>query len=344
MVSRHVSNSDLQRQQVWSDGSDLLWTERSQSILHFISCGFHQRSLVFSDNEPSTKALQDAVIPACVGVEAIPQGQHEGDPMVVLKLLWEKWNGSVEQTLRISAEQNTSVRLEDDSPLHSWFPRFAAQVMNTMRIGKDGKTIEMRRIGRRWRKPISRMTQGIFVGHHDRTGAVCALPRMELCEAKVGRDRHWAMLGNRRIGKGLCGTPWQMVAPEVRLTSKVTADKEGAGLPLPRIVVERAPEAEPWSFYVFLRTLKLTDTRVVQNVQRWHRMEKRQSHTTMNTERENQIDHWENFWRDKQGWLRVKTESLRQRESKRDKREVMSSSTCWRTWRWHHRKPSTKRS
>ena len=41
-----------------------------------------------------------------------------------------------------------------------------------------------------------------------------------------------------------------MVAPELRLTKKVTADKEGAGPPLPRIVVERAPEAEPRRFYV----------------------------------------------------------------------------------------------
>ena len=34
-----------------------------------------------------------------------------------------------------------------------------------------------------------RMVQGIFVGHHDRTGAVCALPRMEVCEEKAGQDR-----------------------------------------------------------------------------------------------------------------------------------------------------------
>ena len=73
----------------------------------------------------------------------------------------------------------------------------------------------------------------------------CALPRMELCEAKVGRDRHSVMLGNRRTG-----TPWQVVAPELKLAKKVTADKGGAGPSLPRIVVERAPEVEPKRFYV----------------------------------------------------------------------------------------------
>ena len=70
----------------------------------------------------------------------------------------------------------------------------------------------------------------------------CALPRMELCEAKIGQYR-LSDAWKSTTWEGLCGTPWQMVAPE--LTKKVTADKEGAGLPLPRTVVERAPEVEP---------------------------------------------------------------------------------------------------
>ena len=123
-------------------------------------------------------------------------------------------------------------------------------------MGKDGKTSEMKRTGLRWRKPMaqlrekvwfrkigedgvssfaSRMTQGIFVGHHNRTGWT----RQTLSDA--WESTNW---------EGLCGTPWQMVAPELKLTTKVTADKEGAGLPLPMIVVERAPEVEPRRFYV----------------------------------------------------------------------------------------------
>ena len=43
------------------------------------------------------------------------------------------------RTLPFSAEQNTGVRIADDSPQLSWLPRFAAQVMNYMKIGKDGK-------------------------------------------------------------------------------------------------------------------------------------------------------------------------------------------------------------
>ena len=148
----------------------------------------HQRSWFSQnhlkcDNEPSTKALQDVVIHACAVEEVIPQGAPGGDHMA---------NGRVEmrevKRQRIfSAEHNTGVRIADCSPLLSWLPRFPAQVMNTMKIGKDGKTSELSRTCRRWRKPMvqfgekiwfrNRITQGIFVGHHDRTG-------MELCEAK----------------------------------------------------------------------------------------------------------------------------------------------------------------
>ena len=44
---------------------------------------------------------------------------------------------------------------------------------------------------------------------------------------------------------GLCGTPWQMMAPEVKLAKQVTADKEGAGLSLSHVIVERVPEVDP---------------------------------------------------------------------------------------------------
>ena len=83
------------------------------------------------------------MIHACVGVEVIPQRPLEGDHMA---------NGRVEmavrevkpqcRTLRISAEQNTSVRIADDSPSLRWLPRFAAQVMNKMRIGKEEKRVK----------------------------------------------------------------------------------------------------------------------------------------------------------------------------------------------------------
>ena len=50
-----------------------------------------------------------------------------------------------------------------------------------------------------------------------------------------------------------------MVAPEVKLTKKVTAEKEGAGPPSPRIVVERTPEVEPRRFFVLSADIEAHD-------------------------------------------------------------------------------------
>ena len=150
---------------------------------------------------------------ACAGVELIPQEPPEGDHMA---------NGRVEmavrqvkrqcRTFRIS-DYHTGVRVADDSPLISWFPRFAAQVMNKVRIGQDGKTSELRRKGRRCRKPMAQFGEKVWfrkIGEdgvssicksHDSRNLCwsscmaeqeqfCSLPRTELCEAKVGEDRH----------------------------------------------------------------------------------------------------------------------------------------------------------
>ena len=91
----------------------------------------------------------------------------------------------------------------------------------------------------------SRMTQGTFVCHHDRTEAV-------LCPAKNGvvRGTNWTIqplndAWDVTNWDGVCGTPWQMAALDLKLTKKVTSGKGGAGLPLARIVVERIPEVEP---------------------------------------------------------------------------------------------------
>ena len=167
-----------------------------------------------------------------------------------------------------------------------------------MRIGKDGKT-SVRRTGRRWRKPTtqfgekvlfrkiredgvsslaSRMTQRIFVGHHGRTGAI-------LCAAQNGvvRGKSWTRQTLSDAWEStnwevLCGAPWQMVAPELKLTNKVTADKERAGPPMPRIVVGRA-KLNPEDCTSCLRTMKLTDAlEAAQDAQRLRCMEKRQCH------------------------------------------------------------------
>ena len=50
--------------------------------------------------------------------------------------------------------------------------------------------------------------------------------------------------------EGLCGTPWQMVAPELKLTKRAASVKEGAETQLPWIVLDMIPQVEPRRLYV----------------------------------------------------------------------------------------------
>ena len=58
-------------------------------LVGFIKDLGFRRIILKCDNDPSTKALQDAVIHACVGVKVIPQGPLEGDHMANGRV--EKW-------------------------------------------------------------------------------------------------------------------------------------------------------------------------------------------------------------------------------------------------------------
>ena len=115
-------------------------------------------------------------------------------------------------------------------------------------MAQIGEKVWVRKIGEDG--VSSSASRGIFVGHHDRTEAVLCITKYGVVRSKSWTRQAMSDAGESTNREGLCGTPWQMVAPEWKLVKKVTADKEGAGPPLPRIVVERAPEVEPRRSYV----------------------------------------------------------------------------------------------
>ena len=78
----------------------------------------------------------------------------------------------------------------------------------------------------------SRMTQGIFVGHHGQTRAVLRITKNEVVRGKSWTRQTLSDAWESTNWEVLCGTSWQMVAPERKLTKKVTPDKEGAGTPI----------------------------------------------------------------------------------------------------------------
>ena len=144
------------------------------------------------------------------------------------------------------------MHIADDSPLLSWLHRSAAQVMNKMRIGQGGTTSELRITFRRQRKPTAQFGEKVWfrkIGedgvqftcepHDSRNPSFChhGTEKEQLCVH--GMQAKWDSVARR-----------QMVALELKLTKQVAADKEGAGPPLPRIVVVRVPKVEPRRCYV----------------------------------------------------------------------------------------------
>ena len=87
--------------------------------------------------------LLDAEIPRVRMNPRTPTNRQRNKNMRIQDLLFA--GTGVRLVLKVEVVDNIeSVRIANDSPLLSWLPRFAAQVMNKMRSGKDGKTSEMR--------------------------------------------------------------------------------------------------------------------------------------------------------------------------------------------------------
>ena len=72
---------------------------------------------------------------------------------------------------------------------------------------------------------------------------------MELLEAKSWTRQTLSDAWESTNWEGLCGTPWKMVAPELKLT-KVTADKKERDNNCQGLWLKEPPEVEPRRFYV----------------------------------------------------------------------------------------------
>jgi hypothetical protein len=194
----------------------------------------HKRILWRGDNEPSLLALRNAVSKALPEIELVPRDSPPGDHAA---------NGFAEtgvrelkgiiRTMKSALEEKLGRRLEKDDPLLAWLPRHAASMLSRYRLGENGKTAEQMRTGKKWRKPAvefgelllfrpimlgggrkrdfsARMLEGIYVGHHERTGSVMVLTAEGATRgigiARVPLERRWCAEG-RAVFRGL---PWKL--------------------------------------------------------------------------------------------------------------------------------------
>ena len=178
-----------------------------------------------SDNE---RALLAFAASSLEDVEVIEQASPEGDHAA---------DGLAEVGVR-----EAKAHLDWSEPLATWVVRHSANCMSRYRIQNDVKTPDQRHIGKRWRRQVvefgekapfvlvaarregrvagdaERMMDGIFVGHHERTGASLFLSERRLLRGpRVHRktaDQQW----DKEFIRKCRGVPWILVGeePEVR--------------------------------------------------------------------------------------------------------------------------------
>ena len=160
----------------------------------------YKRLIARSDNEPSILALLRDVSASLPEVEMIfkssPEGDHQANGLAEVGVREVKAQARV---LKSELESHYGRRFGADEPILAWLVRHGANVMNRGRIGADGRTPEQRRVGKKWQRPTvlfgetcffkptcgsnedkprggeARMNKGVYVGHHERTGAALLL-------------------------------------------------------------------------------------------------------------------------------------------------------------------------
>ena len=228
----------------------------------------YKRMVWKSDGEAAIVALKAHAADGLKGVEVVMQESPPED---------HKANGAAEKAvqeikrqvrvIKSSLEEKLKEKLEENDSMLAWMPRHAADLLSRYRRGADGRTAEMRRSGKEWRRPgfefgerlffkeqdssqskndlHMKMKEGRYVGHHGRTGTLLVMTaegvRRALGARRLPDVEKWKFEGWRDL-KGL---PWEIRA---RRKSAAKADKEEAFMtegPLVLAPPPAAPADEP---------------------------------------------------------------------------------------------------
>ena len=155
-----------------------------------------KRLLLRSDNERALLAFLRAAAAGLEGVDVIGQASPEGDHAANgLAEVGAREVKAQTRVLKSHLEEGLKRQLDWSEPMAAWLVRHSANCLSRYRIQSDGKTLDQRRKGKRWRRqaaelgekaeflPVAarregrvtgdaeRMMDGICVGHRDRTGA-----------------------------------------------------------------------------------------------------------------------------------------------------------------------------
>ena len=227
------------------------------------SLGF-KRILVRSDNERSLLSLIERVTCNLTGVELVlmtsPEGDHQANGLAEVGVREIKAQTRI---LRSQLEQRLGSRTDGKDPLMSWIPRHAANCVSRYRIMDDGRTPDQRRCGKTWnvqwwslvsqytsgennalRGGDQRLLRGVYVGHHERSGAAIFLtPDGVKRGTKIARmmeHERWD-----RVFSATCvGVPWQLKRGQRNLVKPVVPEAEAEQGVAPVIMMPAVPKVD----------------------------------------------------------------------------------------------------
>ena len=168
--------------------------------------------------------------------------------------------------LRSQLEQRLGNLIDEKDPLMSWIPCHAANCVSRYRIMDDGRTPDQRRCGKTWKRPVvefgesvhfrpvgenialrggdRRMLRGVYVGHHERSGAAIIFS-----PGGVKRERELRECLSTRDGiacsVATCiGIPWQLRPDQRNLARPVVPEAEADQGVAPVIVMPTTPRTD----------------------------------------------------------------------------------------------------
>ena len=223
--------------------------------------------LVRSDSERSLLSLIERVTSSLTGVELVlmtsPEGDHQANGLAEVGVREIKGQTRI---LRSQLEQRLGSRIDEKDPLMSWIPRHAANCVSRYRIMDDGRTPDQRRCGRTWQRPVvefgesvhfrpvgennalrggdQRFLRGVYVGHHERSGAAIFLTpdgvKRGTRIARMMEHERW----DRVFSASCVGVPWQLRPDQRNLVRPVVPEAEAEQGVAPVIVMPVAPRVD----------------------------------------------------------------------------------------------------
>ena len=192
-----------------------------------------------------------------------PEGDHQAIGLAEVGVREMKAQTRI---LRSQLEQRLGSRIDEKDPLMSWTPRHAANCVSRYRIMDDGRTPDQLRCGRTWKLPVvefgesvhfrpvgennalrggdQRLLRGVYVGHHERSGAAIFLTpdgvKRGTRIARMMEHERW----DRVFSASCVGVPWQLRPDQRNLVRLVVPEAEAEQGVAPVIVMPVVPRVD----------------------------------------------------------------------------------------------------